>query len=72
MLQCDLVLVEGDSSTSAPRIEVWRSGMGDLPFAATDPNINLVVTDDPTDVPTQTTGRSDIGPLLEWIISNII
>ena len=72
MLQCDLVLVEGDSSTSAPRIEVWRSVMGDLPFAATDPNIDLVVTDDPTDVPSQTTGRSDIGPLLEWIISNII
>jgi molybdopterin-guanine dinucleotide biosynthesis protein MobB len=43
---CDLVLVEGDTHTSAPKIEVWRREVGKEPLAETDPTISAIVTDD--------------------------
>ena len=43
---CDLILVEGDLQTTAPRIEVWRSVTGEAPYAFADPGILAVVTDD--------------------------
>lgn len=47
MDDCDIVLVEGDSRTSATRIEVFRSALGIEPMAAFDPDITAVITDDP-------------------------
>ena len=43
---CRLILVEGDLNSSAPRIEVWRSVVSEEPYAAKDPGIRVVVSDD--------------------------
>ncbi len=45
-VDCDLVVVEGDLNTTAPRIEVWRSIGCELPCAVTTPGITAIVTDD--------------------------
>lgn len=44
---CDLILVEGDLSTTAIKVEVWRAAVSEPPYAATDDSITAVVTDDP-------------------------
>ncbi|QDU97309.1 molybdopterin-guanine dinucleotide biosynthesis protein B [Lignipirellula cremea] len=44
---CDLVLVEGHSRSTAPRIEVWRADTETEPIAAQDAGIVALVTDDP-------------------------
>lgn len=44
---CDLILVEGDVQATAPRLEVWRSGIGENPYAAEDASIQAVISDDP-------------------------
>lgn len=44
---CDLVLVEGDSQTRAPKLEVWRSEIGTAPIAKSNPSVLAVVSDDP-------------------------
>lgn len=46
MRECDIVLVEGDSQSSAKRIEVFRKDLGTGLLAASDPDIAAVVTDD--------------------------
>lgn len=43
---CDLILVEGDLQTSAPKIEVWRDVVSEQPYAADDPAIRAVISDD--------------------------
>ena len=57
---CCLVLVEGHSATSGPRVEVWRAATDQDPLAAEDPAILAVVTDDPVDVPVPVWPRADI------------
>ena len=47
MCQCDIVLVEGDSSTDAIKIEVYRAVTEQPPIAATDSGILAVVSNDP-------------------------
>lgn len=44
---CDLVLVEGDIHTTAPKVEVWRSVAAESPIAVDDPSVIAVVTDEP-------------------------
>ena len=46
---CDLVLVEGDSSTNAPKVEVWRHATGQPPLALSDRSILAVISDDSLD-----------------------
>lgn len=43
---CDLILVEGDLQTTAPRLEVWRAACGEAPYAQTDRAIAVLITDD--------------------------
>lgn len=57
---CHLVLVEGDSRTAAPKIEVWRQATGQAPLCAEDPAILGVITDDPLPVVAKTWPRSDL------------
>lgn len=66
---CDLVLVEGNHSTTAPRIEVWRAGRGTEPVCLSDRGILALVTDDPVAAPPglPVFSRSNPEPLLEWI-----
>jgi molybdopterin-guanine dinucleotide biosynthesis protein MobB len=50
---CQLILVEGDQHTAAPRIEVWRDACGQPPICAAEPAILALITDSPS--PTQVT-----------------
>ncbi len=65
---CDVVLVEGDQMTDAPRIEVWRREVADQPLCATDASIRFVVTNDcpPGDV--RTIARDDLKQIAQAVI----
>jgi molybdopterin-guanine dinucleotide biosynthesis protein MobB len=66
--QCDLVLVEGDTHTASPKIEVWRESLGTQPLADTDPTIIAVVSHDkPTALTIPVWPRADVAFLAERI-----
>lgn len=65
---CDVVLVEGDSSTRAPKVEVWRAVHGTAPLAREDRSILAVVTDDPLDIDVPVLIRADVPRLARWIL----
>lgn len=69
---CDLVLVEGDSKTTAPKIEVWRSAVGSPPLAVEDQQILAIVTDDATPLDAHTLPRSDTKPLVDWVVERFV
>lgn len=70
---CEFVLIEGDSQTTAPKVEVWRAAVGTLPLAQTDRSILAVVTDDDTALPTQIPilSRSNVDELAGWILRQV-
>lgn len=68
---CQVVLVEGDSQTRSPKIEVWRSALGTPPLAAQDPAILAVVTDDAPTTAVSILPRSDVARLSEWILQTL-
>lgn len=70
--ECDLVLVEGEVSTTAPKIEVWRSELGAPPLAAADNSILAVVSDDVRTVPAKVLPRADITQLIDWICEKML
>lgn len=69
---CQLVLVEGDSQTTAPKIEVWRSEMGTPPLVSRDPSILAVVTDGPFTGSASVLPRRDVPSLVDWILSRFL
>ena len=69
---CQLILVEGDSQTNAPKIEVWRTVLGDDPIATRDKSILAIVTDDPVSVAADILPRADIGGLVDWILQQVL
>lgn len=71
MAPYDLVLVEGDSATQSPKMEVWRSAMGTTPLAIQDSSILAVVTDDPCPVRVPVLPRHDVAHLLTWILTRM-
>jgi molybdopterin-guanine dinucleotide biosynthesis protein MobB len=76
MTDCDIVLVEGDLRTEAPKLEVWRAATGEPPIAADDPTISLIVTDDLTaaaacDRPPHIHPRHDIAGLADKIMAQL-
>jgi molybdopterin-guanine dinucleotide biosynthesis protein MobB len=70
--QCRLVLVEGDSLTTAPKIEVWRKDSGAPPLAAGDPFIQAIVTDDTPSVFQELLPRANVELLTDWIIRKML
>jgi molybdopterin-guanine dinucleotide biosynthesis protein MobB len=50
MTDCDVVLVEGDLRTEAPKLEVWRAAGGEAPIAADNATISFIATDDPIEL----------------------
>jgi molybdopterin-guanine dinucleotide biosynthesis protein MobB len=66
---CDLVLVEGNLRTQAPRVEVWRAALSKPPIAATDSGIVAIVSDDTTDVGIPQWKRSEINAIARGIMS---
>lgn len=67
--RCDLVIVEGDSMTDAPKIEVWRTAVDAAPLATEDRSIRALVTDDPVEVEIPIWGRTSIASLVQRILS---
>ncbi len=67
MGQCDIVLVEGDSSAEGFKIEVYRGATETPPMAASVPDIQAVVTDDPVDVPAAIWPRAELDTILQNI-----
>ena len=66
--ECDFVLVEGDSQTLAPKIEVWRSSQGTARIADEDSSVLAVVTDDELEIEMSTLRRADVPALADWIL----
>ena len=71
MKQLDVVLVEGDSQTTAAKIEVYRTANSkDVkevciePLARTDRSILALVSDDSLDIDTPLWKRSDVGGIV--------
>jgi molybdopterin-guanine dinucleotide biosynthesis protein MobB len=69
---CRLILVEGDSQTQAPKIEVWRQELGTPPMANQDSTILAVVTDDSLSIAAEVLPRSDVAGLADWLLSRIV
>lgn len=66
----DVILVEGDLQTNAPRIEVWRTAVSERPYAANDDAVAGVITDDsPPDVRCPIVTRRDIGGIADLVLS---
>lgn len=68
MDQCDLVLVEGDSQTSAMKLEVWRAENTDEPMIAQDEDFSALITDDKFETDLPVLPRSDISAIAGWIL----
>lgn len=70
-VDCDLVLVEGDPGTSAPKIEVWRQEVGGDPYAANNAGVLAVVSDDTPDIATPLLSRSNVPATADWILFHV-
>lgn len=66
---CDMVLVEGDTKTSAMKIEVWRAERGTEPLAVADRSILGVVTDDNLTLDRPIWPRRDVAALAHILIT---
>jgi molybdopterin-guanine dinucleotide biosynthesis protein B len=66
---CDLVLVEGDTQTVAPKVEVWRAAVGAPPFANEGMSVHAIVTDDAFDGSTPRWSRGDVPALARSLMS---
>lgn len=65
---CDLVIVEGDLTTDAPKIEVWRAALGVPPYAVEHDAIRAVVTDDEASAPVPIWPRADLAAIADGIL----
>ncbi len=66
--QCDLLLVEGDFQTEAPKIEVWRTATHKQPMAMHGCSVLAIVTDDPINIRVPRRSRSDVARLARWVL----
>ncbi len=66
--ECDLVLVEGDLQTRAPKVEVWRAVQSAAPIGAQNSSIAAIVSDDASNVRVPHWPRSDISVVAKSIL----
>ncbi|MFY9255814.1 MAG: molybdopterin-guanine dinucleotide biosynthesis protein B [Fuerstiella sp.] len=66
---CDIILVEGDLASTAIKMEVWRSAAKEAPYAATDPSITCVVTDEICSTGCDTVLRSSIADIANYVLA---
>lgn len=66
--ECEIVLVEGDSQTSALKLEVWRAALETRPIADRDPNVRAIVTDDTITHDLPTLRRADVPAIADYIV----
>ncbi len=72
MQDCDLLLVEGGSSSSAPKLEVWRSESETVPISEHDVSIKAMVTDDELSTRIPIFQRSNLSNLVQWVLTNFV
>ncbi|NUQ66533.1 MAG: molybdopterin-guanine dinucleotide biosynthesis protein B [Pirellulales bacterium] len=65
---CDLVLIEGHLDGEGHKIEVWRAQMGDDCLASQRRDIAAVVTDDPAPDGVPVLPRSNLEPLVDYVL----
>ncbi len=70
-LDCNLVLVEGDSQVSGLKIEVWRAAAGTGPMANEDASILAVVSDDQVAVTQPIWPRANIAQVANLVLELI-
>ena len=68
---CDLVIVEGDTQTTAPKLEVWRAALGTDPKANQLENVRAIITDDVGAFCLPTVPRSGISTIANLIMKII-
>ena len=66
---CDLVLVEGDTQATHPRLEVWRAEVGSTPLSVADPSIAAIITDDALEANLPMLPRSDVSAVAKQILA---
>lgn len=66
---CDIVLVEGDSQTAAPKIEVWRRAVGTPPLADEDASILAIVSDDGPETTVPVLPRGHVTAIADWVVN---
>ena len=65
---CDLIIVEGDNRTNAPKIEVWRDQAKEPPIATTDKTIHAIISDDNPTVNQPIWPRNNLAAIADKII----
>lgn len=69
---CDVVIVEGDTHTAAPKLEVWRASVGGEPYATSDCQVHAIISDDPSSLgnigDTPVWSRSNVADLLQRLL----
>lgn len=68
---CDLLLVEGDLSATAFKLEVWHPEIAEPPYAQSDARIHVVISDVPMDVQQPVWPRSDVPEITDRILERI-
>jgi molybdopterin-guanine dinucleotide biosynthesis protein MobB len=64
---CDLLLVEGDTRTNAPRLEVWRAALDTVPLANKNVQVAAIVTDDLLDTGARVLPRKNVTIVADFI-----
>jgi molybdopterin-guanine dinucleotide biosynthesis protein len=64
---CDVVLVEGDTNTTAPKIEVWRAVNETEPLIESVTGVVAIVTDDAFENSATVLPRSNVAALADFI-----
>ena len=67
---CDLLLVEGDTQTSAAKLEVWRAAVGSPPRSGDLENVIAIVTDDPLETELPVLARAGVAKIADFILAN--
>jgi len=66
--ECDLVLVEGNTLTTAPKLEVWRAALETPSIAERIEGVHAVITDDPRESHVATHPRADVKGIADLIL----
>ncbi len=69
--ECRLVVVEGDTQTKAPKIEVWRAKCGPQPMGDQLSNVIGLVTDDEAETSYPVLARTDVAAIADFIVSQL-
>ena len=67
---CDLIVVEGDTRTAAPKLEVWRAELATPPMTSSMANVLAVISDDRPPGEWHVLPRGNISQIADFIVSH--